>query len=134
MKIARSVSLIFLLTVFVLAGCTDSGSTVPPTAPTVPPVTTDSVYFAADVLPVLTANCVGCHGGTNGLFVDTYETLMGSALHGPVVIPGNGEGSTLIKKLRGTTFGVRMPQGGPYLPDSVTNKISRWIQQGAKKN
>ena len=32
-----------------------------------------------------------------------YQHLMlGTSLHGPVVTPGNGEGSVIIKKLRGT--------------------------------
>jgi hypothetical protein len=96
------------------------------------------VSFASDVFPVLTsAGCTGCHGGTNNLFVDTYAHLMsGTSVHGPVVIAGNGEGSNIIKKLRGTaTFpGDRMPQGGPYLSNSVIDKISLWITQGAKNN
>lgn len=95
------------------------------------------VSFANDVLPVfVSAGCTGCHGGTNNLRVDTYARLMlGTSDHGPVVTPGNGEGSVIIKKLRGTaTFGDRMPQGGPYLSNSVIDKISLWITQGAKNN
>jgi hypothetical protein len=134
MKIQHTLSLAILLTTSILAGCSDQGSTVGIIDPPLVPPTVDSVRFAADVHPVLLANCIGCHGGTNGFFVDTYETLMAGGISGPVVIPGNGEGSTIIKKMRGTTFGVRMPQGGPYLPDSTINKISLWIQQGAKKN
>jgi len=96
-----------------------------------------SVSFANDVFPIFQSKgCTGCHGGTNNLFVDTYQHLMlGTSAHGPVVTPGNGEGSTIIKKLRGTaTFGVRMPQGGPYLPDATIAKISLWITQGALNN
>ena len=96
------------------------------------------VSFSNDVFPVLVnSGCTGCHGGTNNLFVDTYAHLMsGSSIHGPVVTPGNGEGSVIIKKLRGTaTFvGERMPQGGPYLANAVIDKISLWITQGAKNN
>ncbi len=96
------------------------------------------VSFANDVFPVfVNSGCTGCHGGTNSLFVDTYAHLMsGTSVHGPVVTAGNGEGSVIIKKLRGTaTFvGDRMPQGGPYLANSVIDKISLWITQGAKNN
>jgi hypothetical protein len=96
------------------------------------------VSFVNDVFPVfISAGCTGCHGGTNSLFVDTYAHLMsGTSVHGPVVTAGNGEGSVIIKKLRGTaTFvGDRMPQGGPYLANSVIDKISLWITQGAKNN
>jgi IPT/TIG domain len=96
-----------------------------------------AVSFANDVLPVFVARgCTGCHGGTNNLFVDTYQHLMlGTSVHGPVVMPGDGEGSVIIKKLRGTAgFGVRMPQGGPYLPDPTIAVISLWITQGALNN
>jgi hypothetical protein len=95
------------------------------------------VSFVLDVAPVFANNgCVGCHGGTNNLRVDTYARLMlGTSLNGPVITPGNGEGSVIIKKLRGTaSFGDRMPQGGPFLSNSVIDKISLWITQGAKNN
>ena len=95
------------------------------------------VSFANDVSPVFAnSGCTSCHGGTNNLRLDTYVRLMlGTSVNGPVVTPGNGEGSVIIKKLRGTaTFGDRMPQGGPFLANSVIDKISLWITQGAKNN
>ena len=96
-----------------------------------------SVSFQNDVFPIFQHNgCIGCHGGTNGLLVDSYAHLMlGNSLHGPVVTPGNGEGSVIIKKLRGTAgFGDRMPQGGPYLDGATIDKFSLWITQGALNN
>ena len=97
-----------------------------------------NVSFKNNVLPVFqAAGCINCHGGANNLYVDSYAHLMlGNSLHGPVVSPGNGEGSVIIKKLRGTAgFGSRMPlTGPPYLPDSTINKISLWITQGAQDN
>ena len=95
------------------------------------------ISFTNDILPIFQSKgCTGCHGGTNNLYVDSYQHIMlGNSVHGPVVTPGDGEGSTIIKKLRGTaTFGVRMPQGGPYLPDTTIAKISLWITQGALNN
>jgi hypothetical protein len=96
------------------------------------------VSFAGDVLPVfVSAGCTGCHGGTNNLRVDTYARLMsGTSDHGPVVTAGNGEGSVIIKKLRGTaSFGGRMPASGPpFLDNATIDKISLWITQGAKNN
>jgi len=96
-----------------------------------------NVSFKNNVLPVFqNTGCTSCHGGTNNLYVDSYAHLMlGTSLHGPVVTPGNGEGSVIIKKLRGTAgFGSRMPEGGPYLPDSTISTISLWITQGALNN
>jgi hypothetical protein len=95
------------------------------------------VSFRNDVLPVFVSSfCTSCHGGQNNLRLDTHAGLMlGTSDHGPVVTPGNGEGSVIIKKLRGSAaFGVRMPQGGPFLSNSVIDKISLWITQGAKNN
>lgn len=82
------------------------------------------------------AGCVPCHGGNGNFFLDNYTDLMsGTSNHGPVVIPGDGEISKLIMKLRGTAgFGVRMPQGGPYLDNATIDEISLWIAQGAQDN
>ncbi len=96
-----------------------------------------SISFKNYVFPVFqNSGCVTCHGGNGNLFLDNYQDLMsGTSNHGPVVTPGNGEGSVIIKKLRGTaSFGSRMPFGGPYLPDSTISKISLWITQGALNN
>ena len=94
------------------------------------------VSFKNDVFPVFqSAGCVPCHGGNGGLTLDTYAHLMQGGSVGPVIIPGNGEGSVLVKKLRGTaSFGSRMPLGGPYLPDATISTISLWITQGAINN
>lgn len=95
------------------------------------------VSFAADVFPVFqSAGCTGCHPPNNGFNLGSYAQLMaGTSNNGPVVTAGNGEGSVIIKKLRGTaTFGSRMPLGGPYLDDPTIAKISLWITQGAKNN
>src|SRR5690606_24380409 len=40
--------------------------------------------------------------------------------------------SLLIKKLKGTADGNRMPQNLPPLPDDVIAKIEKWIDEGAK--
>jgi hypothetical protein len=99
------------------------------------PFKSSIISYSARVNPVFQSTCIGCHGGTAGLFVDTHAHLMsGTSINGPVVLPGNGEGSYLIRKLRGTAPGSRMPQGGPYLQDEAINKISTWIQQGAANN
>jgi IPT/TIG domain len=92
------------------------------------------VSFKNDVFPIFQSKgCVGCHGGNGNFFLGNYQQLMsGTSNHGPVVTPGNGEGSVIIKKLRGTAgFGSQMPFGGPYLPDATIALISLWITQGA---
>lgn len=95
-----------------------------------------AISFSRDVFPIFqNEGCVGCHGGNGGLTLDTYANLMKGGSVGPVVTPFNGEGSVIVKKLRGTAgFGSRMPLGGPYLPDATIATISLWITQGAKNN
>ncbi|MGE5313282.1 MAG: c-type cytochrome domain-containing protein [Acidobacteriota bacterium] len=97
------------------------------------------VSFSKDVMPVLSKKCLDCHTtedeSSNRFYVDTYEELMKESKHGVNVIPGKGEESTLIRKMKGTaTFGAKMPKRGKPVPDSTIAVISRWIDEGAKKN
>lgn len=119
-----------------LAGCSDSG-TGPQTPPTPPPPTGGStVSFATRVLPIFTRHgCTGCHGGSGGLSVGTVAQILTGGSHGPAVIPGDANNSILIRKLGSTPpFGGRMPQGGPFLPDTTVAVISTWINEGAQNN
>jgi hypothetical protein len=118
-----------------LAACKDSG-TEPETPPVQPPVTgpQDTLRFSTNILPIFQQRgCTGCHGGSGGLFVGTVAQLLQGGQHGPAIIPGNGAGSNLVKKISpNPPFGERMPQGGPYLPDSTIQVIKTWIDQGAR--
>ncbi len=122
-----------------LAGCSDMGSA--PVAPdplttTPPPQQGQDVSFANQVSPIFQRyGCYGCHGGSGGLFVTSVAQLLRGGDHGPVVVPGKADTSNLVRKLSaGPPFGDRMPQGGPYLPDSTLQTIKLWINQGAKDN
>lgn len=93
---------------------------------------------------VLSVNCAisGCHGGSTvqqGLRLDPGFSAA-NLINVPSprdarlirVIPGDPSASFLIKKLEGTqTLGDRMPQFGPYLPQSTIDVIRLWIQNGA---
>lgn len=94
------------------------------------------VRYSQSVNPVFQSTCAGCHGGEHSLFLETWGALMsGTSATGPVVVAGNGEGSLIVRMLRGTAPGrPSMPLGSPLLPESKINKISTWIQQGALNN
>jgi hypothetical protein len=115
-----------------LAGCRDGG--VEPETP--PPVTGGAVSFSGKILPIFTQyGCTGCHGGTSGLTVTSVSSLLAGGLHGPAVIAGDAANSPLYRKLQPSPpFGTRMPQGGPYLPDSTMTVIATWINEGARNN
>lgn len=98
----------------------------------------ETVSFGASVMPVLSSNCGGgnCHlNGKSqaGLSLETYASLMAGSSGGAVVIPGDGAGSLIIRKLRGTS-GSRMPKGSPALPEGTISIIEFWIDQGALDN
>ena len=92
----------------------------------------DATY--ADLEPILQARCTMCHGGAApslGLRLDTVDGLLAGSARGPVVVPGDPEGSELIRRLRGTAS-PRMPlTGPPYLSDAEIDLFARWIAAGA---
>ena len=94
------------------------------------------VSFSQDVRPLFVQyGCTGCHGGTSGLTVGTVASLLIGGNHGAAVIPGDGAGSILVRKISpAPPFGSRMPQGGPFIPEETIGVIRTWIDQGALDN
>lgn len=95
----------------------------------------ETVSFAADVAPLLVESCKGCHinamRASGGLSMDTFAQLLRGGDSGDIIIPGKGEESLLVKKLRGT-MGLRMPAGGrPAFSEESIKLISTWIDEGA---
>jgi mono/diheme cytochrome c family protein len=84
--------------------------------------------------PLFAERCVVCHGGSSGLYLDTYENALRGGKRGQAIIPGDGEGSLLVQALRGDYPGlVRMPLNRPPLSDDVIGIISAWIDVGVPK-
>jgi hypothetical protein len=93
---------------------------------------------------VFSVHCAipGCHGGGSvqfGLRLDpgfSYGNLVNVASPRDAnlvrVVPGNPDASFIIQKLEGTqTLGDRMPDFGPYLPQSTIDVVRQWIANGA---
>ncbi|MEO1527379.1 MAG: c-type cytochrome domain-containing protein [Planctomycetota bacterium] len=97
----------------------------------------ETVSFASDIAPLLVENCSGCHIDAmqvrGGLRMDTFVRLMNGGDSGSMIVPGRGEASLLVKKLRGTApDGERMPGGGrPPLSEDSIALVSKWIDEGA---
>ncbi len=94
------------------------------------------VDFATDVLPILTANCVSCHGGATpprDLRLDSYAGVLTGGLTGNEVVGCQAASSLLYLKISqdNPPVGQRMPLGGPYLTATQTDTIQRWIAAGA---
>ncbi|MBI3579581.1 MAG: hypothetical protein HY089_09265 [Ignavibacteriales bacterium] len=124
-----------IMCVMALDACNDMGSE-PVANLQPPPPPAQEVSFQNNIKPIFqNYGCNGCHGGSGGLFVQTVAQLLKGGDHGPVIVAGKADSSNITKKLSSTPpFGDRMPQGGPYLPDSTLQTIRTWINQGAKNN
>jgi hypothetical protein len=94
----------------------------------------ETISFARDVAPVLAQTCTGCHGNMqprNNFNLTTFEGLLRGGDGGSPILSGKGAESFLVKKLRGTGSGQRMPLNLPPLADDVISKIEKWIDEGA---
>ncbi|HEX8912861.1 MAG TPA: DUF1549 domain-containing protein [Humisphaera sp.] len=120
---ARRPALAALLLLFVVAVSRPAraGAAEAPAGPT----------FERDVLPVLNAHCLQCHGGVhqrNGLDLRTLPSLNTGGKSGPVVVPGNPDESLLWKKLAAD----EMPKTDNKVSAANKAAIRAWIAGGAR--
>ncbi|RME51605.1 MAG: hypothetical protein D6796_00505 [Caldilineae bacterium] len=67
--------------------------------------------------------CVPCHGGTAGLYLDSYEGALAGGNLGPAILPGNPAESLLVKLQR---------NGHPNsLSPRELEWVEKWIEAGA---
>jgi hypothetical protein len=134
---------IMLSAAFIMAGCGDSstdannggngngngnGETEIGTAPTFNNV---SQLFAN--------YCADCHTSAqqSGVRLNNYNNVIESVgdQYGTLVVqPGDADNSPLVDKIESSNpqFGVRMPEGGPFLSEERINQIKAWIDDGAE--
>lgn len=87
--------------------------------------------FEGDVLPVLNAHCLQCHGGVhqkNGLDLRTLPTVLKGGKSGAAVVPGKPDESLLWQKLAKD----EMPKTDNKVSDASKKLIREWIASGAK--
>ncbi len=96
----------------------------PEPTPTLAPVTGAPTY-AANLQSVFEASCGACHGDgkAGGLKVTTYADLMAGGANGPVVVPGDAEGSKLVQVQSGQHFA--------NLSAQALDLVKQWITAGA---
>ena len=94
------------------------------------------VSYYHQVLPILQANCQGCHqpAKAGGAFQMTSlkGLLQGGESGSPAIVPGNPDKSYLVEMIAPRQGKAAMPQGRPPLPAGEIELIRRWIQQGAR--
>lgn len=102
----------------------------------------DAVSFSQDVKPILDQNCIECHqaGGSgmeaSGFSMETFDDLMKGTNFGPMIVPGDPEGSNMLVLMEGRADpSISMPHGyrEPVSTQDVQT-IRLWIDQGARNN
>jgi mono/diheme cytochrome c family protein len=94
---------------------------------------TTAAFFESKIRPLLLDRCVECHGPEKqkgGLRLDSTEAFIKGGEHGPVVEPGNPEGSRLIAGIRRQDPDFQMPPKQPLTAAEVT-LLTEWVRNGA---
>lgn len=94
------------------------------------PIPSSDISFNDNVQPIFAARCVACHGGTNGLSLDTYDNVMKGGINGAVVIPGDVYNSRLAYYV----YSGYMPFRNTPLTSTEIQTILDWIALGAPNN
>ena len=76
--------------------------------------------------PILNTRCVSCHGGTAGIYLDTYEGLLAGGNLGPAVVSGDAAASLLVQLQK---------KGHPNrLAPRELEWIEKWINEGIPRS
>jgi len=96
------------------------------------PVSAESpLSFEADILPILNAHCLQCHGGVhqrNGLDLRTIAGVLKGGKSGPAIIAGKSAESLLWNKIAKD----EMPKTDNKVSEANKKRIREWIESGAK--
>ncbi len=100
-------------------------------AATSPVAAAEESLLERDVLPILTKNCLGCHGGLKkegGLDLRTMPAMLKGGESGPAIEKGNADRSELWKQIASDN----MPSGDDRekLSAADKTKIKAWINAG----
>jgi len=91
--------------------------------------------YAKDVLPILRANCLGCHQDAKSLggyrMTSFAAMLAGGESKSPAIVPGKPNESHLIREIVPVDGKAEMPKNGKPLSDTEIDTIRRWIEAGA---
>ena len=94
-----------------------------------------AVDFNRDIRPILNTRCIACHGGVRQLGKVSLlfrEDALKPAKSGKIpIVPGDPDGSEVIRRITHGDPHDRMPKGHDPLPPREIALIRRWIRQGA---
>ena len=98
----------------------------PPAEPVAPPAPVEGVpTYAANIQPIFESRCGMCHGDgmAGGLKLTAFADALAGSTQGPVIVPGDAEGSRLIEVQSGQHFAL--------LSDDELALVTQWIAGGA---
>ncbi len=79
--------------------------------------------YSGTIGPLLTERCSICHGGSAGLTVTDYESLVAGSASGPVIVSGDPDGSRIVEVQRGEHYA--------QLSEDELSLLIEWIANGA---
>ncbi len=98
----------------------------------------ETVDFSQDVRPILSDNCLSCHGPDAatreaGLRLDLPEGAFAELGGGAAIVPGDSDASEAIARIEQEDSGLRMPpaETGKRLSAEEISVLRRWIDSGA---
>jgi len=94
------------------------------------------VSFRSDIAPLLLENCLACHGAKKaegGYRVDSYDELLKPGDSGEIPVALNKDAaSELLKRVTSPDELERMPAESEPLAPKQIDRITKWIESGAK--
>ncbi len=90
-------------------------------------------FFEARIRPLLVKNCYECHSGQakkleGKLRLDSRDALRRGGESGPAIVPGDPQGSLLVRALRYEDH--EMPPKGKLAPSAIAD-VEHWVKIGA---
>ena len=90
--------------------------------------------FRAQITPIFTKYCTGCHNDEDreGKFsLESFGSLQKGTEKGPAILPGDPAGKPMIRVLTGAAKPSMPPKGEPRPEAAEIAIISAWIEAGA---
>jgi hypothetical protein len=94
-----------------------------------------TIDYQQRVHTILAAKCLSCHGAerrSGGLSLAAHADALEGGRSGAAVLPGDAEGSLLMKRITGEVT-PPMPLGRPPLSAGEIAAIRLWIDEGARE-
>src|SRR5438876_11427193 len=90
-------------------------------------------FFEKKIRPLLASKCYACHGekiASSGLRLDFKAGWERGGNRGTAIVPGDPDGSLLIKAISFRDPQLKMPPGGRLSATEVAD-LTEWVRMGA---